>query len=37
PLFAAVLSTVLLGDSPHWYHAAGLVCIGAGIWLAQRR
>ena len=37
PLFAAVLSTVLLGESPHWYHGAGLVCIGAGIWLAQRR
>lgn len=37
PLFAAVLSTLLLGDAPHWYHAAGLVCIGAGIWLAQRR
>lgn len=37
PLFAAVLSTVLLGDSPHWYHGVGLLCIGAGIWLAQRR
>lgn len=37
PLFAAVLSTALLGDSPHWYHAAGLVAIGAGIGLAQRR
>ena len=37
PLFAAVLSTVLLGESPHWYHGMGLVCIGAGIWLAQRR
>ena len=37
PLFAAVLSTVLLGDSPHWYHGVGLVCIGLGIWLAQRR
>lgn len=37
PLFAAVLSTALLGDSPHWYHGVGLLCIGAGIWLAQRR
>ncbi len=37
PLFAAVLSPVLLGESPNGYHGVGLVCIGAGIWLAQRR
>jgi len=37
PLFAAVLSTLLLGEAPHWYHGVGLVAIGAGIWLAQRR
>lgn len=37
PVFAALLSTLLLGDWPRWYHAAGLVAIAAGIWLAQRR
>jgi len=37
PLFAALLSTLLLGDWPRWYHAAGLVFIAAGIVLAQRR
>ncbi|CAG2144505.1 DMT family transporter [Cupriavidus numazuensis] len=37
PVFAALLSTLLLGDWPRWYHAVGLVTIGAGIWLAQRR
>lgn len=37
PVFAALLSTLLLGDWPRWYHAAGLAAIGAGIWLAQRR
>lgn len=37
PLFAAVLSTVLLGESPHWYHGIGLAFIAVGIWLAQRR
>ncbi|MBU6491474.1 MAG: DMT family transporter [Burkholderiales bacterium] len=36
PVFAALLSTLLLGDWPHWYHAAGLVTIVAGIWLGQR-
>lgn len=37
PVFAALLSTLLLGDWPRWYHAAGLVAIAVGIWLAQRR
>uniref|UniRef100_Q470R4 EamA domain-containing protein n=2 Tax=Cupriavidus TaxID=106589 RepID=Q470R4_CUPPJ len=37
PVFAALLSTLLLGDWPRWYHAVGLATIGAGIWLAQRR
>ncbi|SCU76993.1 conserved membrane hypothetical protein [Cupriavidus necator] len=37
PVFAALLSTLLLGDSPRWYHAVGLAAIAAGIWLAQRR
>ncbi len=37
PVFAALLSTLLLGDWPRWYHGVGLAAIGAGIWLAQRR
>lgn len=37
PVFAALLSTLLLGDHPRWYHGVGLLAIGAGIWLAQRR
>lgn len=37
PVFAALLSTLLLGDWPRWYHAAGMGSIGAGIWMAQRR
>lgn len=37
PAFAAILSTLLLGEWPHWYHGAGLAAIIAGIWVAQRR
>ncbi|WP_423195311.1 MULTISPECIES: DMT family transporter [unclassified Cupriavidus] len=37
PVFAALLSTLLLGDWPQWYHYVGLVAIAGGIWLAQRR
>jgi len=37
PVFAALLSTLLLGESPHWYHGVGLLTIAAGIGLAQRR
>ena len=31
PLFAAVLSALLLGDTPRWYHAAAFVLIVSGI------
>lgn len=37
PLFAAALSTALLGEAPHLYHAAALLLIVAGIHLASRR
>ncbi|MGE5337292.1 MAG: DMT family transporter [Gemmatimonadota bacterium] len=37
PLFAAGLSTVLLGEAPHLYHAVALALIVAGIHLASRR
>ncbi|MGI9026532.1 MAG: DMT family transporter [Burkholderiaceae bacterium] len=36
PVFAAVLSALLLGEWPQWYHAAGLLLILAGIRLAGR-
>lgn len=37
PVFAALLSALLLGDWPRWYHGVGLVAIATGIGLAQRR
>lgn len=36
PVFAGVLSTVLLGESPHAYHFVGLLLIVGGIHLASR-
>jgi len=36
PVFAAVLSTVFLGEYFRWYHLLGLVLIFLGIWLATR-
>ncbi|CAG9175169.1 DMT family transporter [Cupriavidus pampae] len=37
PIFAALLSSLILGDPPRWYHFVGMATIGVGIWLAQRR
>ncbi|WP_420991539.1 DMT family transporter [Cupriavidus sp. 30B13] len=37
PVFAALMSSALLGDWPRWFHAAGLAAIVGGIWLANRR
>jgi drug/metabolite transporter (DMT)-like permease len=37
PLFAALLSTMLLAEAPHLYHGVGLVLILVGIHLASRR
>jgi drug/metabolite transporter (DMT)-like permease len=37
PLFAAVMSTVLLGDAPHLYHAAAFVLITGGIVVSSRQ
>lgn len=37
PVFAALLSTLLLGEAPHGYHFAGLALIVLGIHLASRR
>ncbi|HVI31415.1 MAG TPA: DMT family transporter [Phenylobacterium sp.] len=36
PVFGAVLAVLLLGESFHLFHAAGLALIGAGILLAGR-
>ncbi|MFM2067151.1 MAG: hypothetical protein RLZZ584_2060 [Pseudomonadota bacterium] len=37
PLFAAVLSTALLGEAPHWYHALAFGLIVAGIRVSSVR
>lgn len=37
PLFAALLSTALLGDAPRLYHAAAFLLIVAGILVSSRR
>ena len=36
PVFTAVLAALLLGESFHWFHSAGMLLIFAGIWLATR-
>lgn len=36
PVFAAIMSVVLLREFPHAYHLIGLVLIVMGIWLAYR-
>lgn len=37
PVFAALLSTLLLGETPQWYHAAALLLILTGIWMSSWR
>ena len=37
PVFAAVLSAALLGETPHWYHAAAFALIVAGIVVSSGR
>ena len=37
PLFAALLSTIFLGESPQLFHAAAFVLIAAGIVLSARK
>jgi drug/metabolite transporter (DMT)-like permease len=37
PLFAAVLSTLLLGEAPHMYHAMAFALIVGGIVVSSRR
>jgi drug/metabolite transporter (DMT)-like permease len=35
PLFAAMLSTAMLGEAPHWYHVLAFGLIVAGIQVAS--
>lgn len=37
PVFAAVMSAVWLGETPHWYHGAAFALIVAGIVISSRR
>ena len=37
PLFAALISTVTLGDSPQGFHAVAFVLIVGGIWVSARK
>jgi drug/metabolite transporter (DMT)-like permease len=37
PLFAAVLSALVLGEGPQWFHAAAFVLIVGGITISSRR
>jgi drug/metabolite transporter (DMT)-like permease len=37
PVFAAILSTLLLGERPYWYHFVGMALVLGGIMLTMRR
>jgi len=37
PLFAAILSALVLGDLPHWYHGVAFALVVAGILVSTRR
>jgi drug/metabolite transporter (DMT)-like permease len=37
PVFGAILGVAILGEPFRWYHAAGLVLVLGGIWLAERK
>jgi drug/metabolite transporter (DMT)-like permease len=37
PVFGTLLAVLLLGEIPRAFHAVGILLIGSGIWLAQRR
>ena len=36
PVLAAALAVVILGDAFHWFHAAALALVFAGIWASER-
>lgn len=37
PVFGSILAMLFLGERPHWFHAAGIALIAAGVVLATRR
>ena len=37
PVFASILSALLLGERPYWYHFAGIALVFAGIVLTTRK
>lgn len=37
PVFAALLSVAILGDTPRWYHGVAFALIAAGIVVSSRR
>jgi drug/metabolite transporter (DMT)-like permease len=37
PLFAALISTLALGDAPRFFHAVAFVLIVGGIWVSSRK
>lgn len=37
PVFGTLLSALLLGEIPQWYHYAGIALIFAGIWLTMKK
>ncbi|CAN5334071.1 DMT family transporter [soil metagenome] len=37
PVFAALMSAALLGESPQWFHGVAFLLIAAGIWVSAAR
>ena len=37
PVFGTILSTIFLGEIPHWYHYLGIGLIFTGIWLTMKK
>jgi len=37
PVFASLLAVLVLGESFQWFHAASLLLVCSGIWLAEQR
>jgi drug/metabolite transporter (DMT)-like permease len=37
PVFGTLLSALLLGEIPLWYHYLGIALIFAGIWLTMKK
>jgi drug/metabolite transporter (DMT)-like permease len=37
PLFAALISTLVLGEAPRFFHGLAFVLIVGGIWVSSRK